>query len=579
MRRTTQRLLGLAVICSLAAACGGGGSSSRVANIPPGPPLPPAGVPLDMTSTVGVTPLTTITANGTAIVTITVNVRDINGSGLNAQTVSLNVTGDGNILTPQSGATNASGIFIATLASTKAEMKTISAVVNPGIGQILLTIQPTVAYDPVAIGSPDPNQSTLVANPLSGLNSNGSDASALTITVRDSSGVAIPNTPVALSSDAGTSFTATTGMTNGSGVFLSSMTSTQAGAKTIRLLIDSAGANVLSASRPVIVFNAPPGTPDPTQSNFAASPIQGITADGVDVSNLTITIRDPAGNTLAGETVNLAVTGTSTTLNPASGTTDAQGVFTSTLSTTAPGVKTVSAIINPGASQVTLDQKPTISFSPPLVPNKFQSTVEVTPMTGVFGNGKQTADITLTVRDLNNNPLPGRPVMLMSSGTNNTITAMSGNTDGSGVFTATISTTTPEMKILTGVIDPGGSPIEIDTKPDVTFDAVPPGPSAALSTATATPTMGILANGVATSMITVTVVDAANCPLNAQMVSMASNGTNDTFTPMTGMTDINGVFSCTLVTTDPGTKTVTVTMNPGASQVVLTAMPQITFVP
>ncbi|MDF1663606.1 MAG: Ig-like domain-containing protein, partial [Planctomycetota bacterium] len=137
MRRTTSRWLSLCTAVFFAVACGGGGGSSqRIANIPPGPPLPPAGVALDMTSEVSVSTSAGLTANGTEITTITVNVRDINGTGLNAQTISLSVTGTGNILTPSSGATNSMGQFIATLASTSAEQKMISASVKTSMPPI-----------------------------------------------------------------------------------------------------------------------------------------------------------------------------------------------------------------------------------------------------------------------------------------------------------------------------------------------------------------------------------------------------------------------------------------------------------
>jgi hypothetical protein len=579
MLKTTKRLLSLMIVCMTAAACGGGGGGSTVANLPATPPLPPAGVALDMTSTVEVNPINNLTANGTTTTLISITVRDINNTGLVGQTVSVNVSGNGNILTPSSGATNALGVFTATLASTTAETKIISAIVNPGLGQIPLSIAPSIAFIPVAAGSPDPNQSTVVANPLAGLNSNGTDTTSITVTVRDTMGAVLANQPINLSSGSGTNFAAATGMTTGAGVFSTTMTATQPGSKTINAVIDMAGLNVLSASRPVVVFSAAPGTPDPSQSSFVASPITGITADGVDVSNLTVTVRDPSGATLANQTVNLSAVGTATALTPSSGTTNASGVFTATLSTTSPGVKAVTAIVNPGVSQVTIDTQPTVSFSPPLVPNKFQSTVEVTPNMGIFASGQAMATITITVKDVNNNVLPGREVMVSATGTGNNIAAMMGTTNGSGVYTTTISSTDAGLKTLTGNIDPSGTPIEIDTKPEITFDVVPPGPDAALSTVVANPTTGLTANGTDLSTITVTVVNAASIPLNAQMVSFSVTGLNNMLSMMTGMTDVNGVFTSTLTTTDAGTKTITATINPGASQVVLTAMPQVTYTP
>jgi adhesin/invasin len=84
-----------------------------------------------------------------------------------------------------------------------AETKTITATINPGVGQIVVAQQPTVDF--VA----DPNNisavlTTATASPASGVLANGSAISTITVTVRDQNGNAVAGQAVQLSSTAAT---------------------------------------------------------------------------------------------------------------------------------------------------------------------------------------------------------------------------------------------------------------------------------------------------------------------------------------------------------------------------------------
>jgi hypothetical protein len=140
-----------------------------------------AGAPSATTSTVAASP-TSITVNaGTS--TITVTVKDANGNAVSGSSVVLSATGTGNTLTPPSGPTNASGVFTATLQSSVAEAKTVSATAGgtaitqtaavqvtdqppPGITQTLLTAGTnptnTTVYSTASI-SPAPNTLVTIA--------------------------------------------------------------------------------------------------------------------------------------------------------------------------------------------------------------------------------------------------------------------------------------------------------------------------------------------------------------------------------------------------------------------------------
>lgn len=79
-----------------------------------------------------------VRADGVAAVALTVTVRDADGNPLEGHTVELSSTGDGNVLVQPADATDESGVTRGTLASTVAEVKVITARVNPGDDEVLL---------------------------------------------------------------------------------------------------------------------------------------------------------------------------------------------------------------------------------------------------------------------------------------------------------------------------------------------------------------------------------------------------------------------------------------------------------
>jgi len=123
------------------------------------------------------------------------------------------------------------------------------------------------------------------------------------------------------------------------------------------------------------------------------------------------------------------------------------------------------------------------------------STVVAAPLS-LTANGVATTTVTITVRDALGNPLVNRPVGLQVSGTGNII-IQPAPTDGSGVTTGTLRATVAEQKAITAVVDPGPSQVVLNQQPVVTFQ---PGPvNAGVSSVTALPTSGLVADGSAQS--------------------------------------------------------------------------------
>jgi hypothetical protein len=105
--------------CIVRAEIEGGLGDQSVVNINPGQVSP-------SNSTISVS-TNQVVADGTSTVTITVTLRDVNNNAVPGKNVAVSSTGTNNIFTGNPGTSDANGRVIVTLASTKAEVKTISA--------------------------------------------------------------------------------------------------------------------------------------------------------------------------------------------------------------------------------------------------------------------------------------------------------------------------------------------------------------------------------------------------------------------------------------------------------------------
>jgi protocatechuate 3,4-dioxygenase beta subunit len=273
-------------------------------------------------------------------------------------------------------------------------------------------------FDIVANG-PSLSTSTLSANPTQ-LTVNGT--TTLTVTVRDQYGNPIAGQTVSLSSSGSTvGFLPRggSGTTDASGVFTATYRSTSSGTKTVTASFAGLSLNT------TVTFLA--GAPSVSRSSMVVSPTT-VTANGTSTTSLTVTVRDAYGNPVAGQAVNLSATGTGNTLQPASGTTNASGVFTATLSSTKAETKTVTATFS-GSS---ITKMVTFVIGSPA---SSTSSIIASPST-VAADGTSTTTLTVTVEDVSGNPVAGQAVTLSSSGSANVFAPASGTTSASGVFTS-----------------------------------------------------------------------------------------------------------------------------------------------
>lgn len=176
-----------------------------------------------------------------------------------------------------------------------------------------------------------------------------------------------------------------------------------------------------------------------------------------------------------------------------------------------------------------------------------KATLTATP-SSVAANGSSTATITFTVLDGNDRPVPDAPVTVGATGSSNTLGDSSGTTNSSGVFATTLASTVAEAKAVTA------SSGSLSRTATVTFRAE--APSSRTSTVSASPST-VLANGLATTTILVTLRDANDNPVSGASVSLSATGTDNRFEVSSGTTDGLGVFTTMLASTVAESKRVT----------------------
>ena len=320
--------------------------------------------------------------------------------------------------------------------------------------------------------------------------------------------------------------------------------------------------------------NGPDSAVDATGSSVAVSTSSGVVANNVDSSTISVVLLGSDGSPLVGWTVTPSISGTGNTLAPPNGVTDASGTFQALLTSTMAEVKTVSVTVTNGESVVLVDQ-PSIEFIGDAANvDSAASTVTANPASGLVADDSDLSTITVTVVDVNGNRVPGAAVQLAATGAGNTLTQPV-VTDAMGVATGTITSSVEEVKTITATVDPGGTADVLTQQALVGFGAITV--DGGLSSVTVTPDFGVLADGIESAAIVVTVRDQAGIPIADQSVTLGVNGASNVITPATGTTDSNGVFSASLTTTLAGVRVIQATVNPGASAVVLGDTPSTEF--
>jgi invasin-like protein/Big-like domain-containing protein len=236
-------------------------------------------VPAVSASLSTVSAISPIAAGGTSAITVTVN--DAGGQLLSGVAVTLAATGSNSITQP-TGPTDADGRATGTLHGSVAGSSTITAVA----GGVTLSQHPVVD---VTAGPPDAGASTVSAAPATIVA--GSGTSIVTVTVRDVFGNAVGGAAVSLSSGGtGVSLGTPSGFSNSSGVFTSTLSSTDP-----QQLIVTASVEGMAMTQTVGVTVTPAG------GGSGGTIVEAVLTSGHDANNLRVYTTGslaPAANAL-----------------------------------------------------------------------------------------------------------------------------------------------------------------------------------------------------------------------------------------------------------------------------------------
>ncbi|EOY5726419.1 invasin domain 3-containing protein, partial [Enterobacter cloacae] len=217
----------------------------------------------------------TITANGTAVATLSLVARDVAGNAVTGKAAALSFpfTGVGGLsVTGITESPAGSGNYTASVSGTEAGTATLRAALD-GSMTAGLSAQLVLAPDSVTAGV------TALTAESDNAVADGTATNSVKATVKDAKGNPVPGITVSFSATNGATV-ASTGVTGSDGTVTMTVTSTVAGASTVTA---SAGSSSQTAS---VTFT--PGDAAGAKSTLTAS-AGSITADGSSTSLLTLT--------------------------------------------------------------------------------------------------------------------------------------------------------------------------------------------------------------------------------------------------------------------------------------------------
>ena len=436
-----------------------------------------------------------VTADGTATSTITVQAKDASGNNLTASGGAVVLSENGSA-TISAVTDNNDGTYTATITNTVAEAITISGT----IGGNAITDTAAVTFTAGAASAAD----TTISVSSSSVTADGSSTSTITVQAKDSSGnnLTASGGAVVLSENGSAIISSVTD--NNDGTYTATITNTVAEAITISGTI---GGNAITDTAAVTFTTGAVSAADTTISVNTAS----VTADGSSTSTITVQTKDASGNNLTAS--GGAVTLTSTGSGSISSVTDNNdGTYTATITNTVAEAITISGTI--GGNAITDTAGVTFTAG---AASAADTTISVNNAS-VTADGVSTSTITVQTKDASGNNLTssGGVVALSENGSAN-ISAVTDNNDGT--YTATITNTVAEAITISGTI--GGNAIT-DTAA-VTFTA---GAASAADTTINISNATVDPDGTSTSTITVQAKDSNgnNLTSSGGAVALTENG-------------------------------------------------------
>ncbi|XTZ39993.1 Ig-like domain-containing protein [Salmonella enterica] len=461
-------------------------------------------------------------ANGTDTNSVKATVTDANGNIVAGRTVSF--TADNGATIATSGTTDAKGEVTITLISTRAGQSNVTASIN-GSNQ-------SQAVNFVADNSTAQVATLVVVK--DNATANGTDTNSVKATVTDASGNILAAQVVSFTADNGASITAN-GTTDAKGEVTMTLTSTKAGQSKVTASVNGSSQNQM------LTFVADAATAEITSLVVVKDDAK---ADGSDTDSVKATVSDANGNLLSGQSVSFTADNGATIA--ASGTTDAQGEVTMTLTSSKAVQSKVTASVN-GSSQ-----SQTVSFVADSTSAQVTSLVVVKDQ--AIANGTDTNSVKATVKDANGNLLAGQSVSFKAD--NGSTIAADGTTDAKGEVTMTLTSTKAGQSNVTASVNGSSQSQLINFVADNTTAQIASGSLVVVQN-------NAQADGSQTNSVKATVTDANGNLLSGQTVAFTAD--NGATIAASGTTDAQGEVSMTLTSNTVGQSAVTASIN-GSSQ-------------
>ncbi|WP_172435810.1 Ig-like domain-containing protein [Sediminicola luteus] len=402
------------------------------------------------------------TADGNETETITVQLRDASGNVINQAGVGVtfNVTGSA-VLSSATATTDTSGVATITVTNTIEETVDVTATVDHdanGATAELAIVNGSPAQVAFSNAPIDVTGSGTEISAADGAaTADGTETETITVQLRDASGNVINQAGVDVTFNVTGSavLSSATATTDASGVATITVTNTIEETVDVTATVDH---DANGATAELAIVNGSPGQVafsnapiDVTGSGTEISAADGAaTADGSETETITVQLRDASGNVInqAGVGVSFNVTG-SAVLSSATTTTDASGVATITVTNTVAETVDMTATVdhdNNGATAelaIVNGSPASINFVPGSL-NASASTI-VTTANNAIADGTATNTVTVTIRDVNANPIPNIAVIVALTGTGSAVVGtIAPNTDMNGEISIDMTNILPE---------------------------------------------------------------------------------------------------------------------------------------
>ncbi len=489
---------------------------------------------------------TCVATNGTAVAdgvdfdTITVTLLDNGSNPVVGHNVALAALGApaGVVISPPSGPSSAAGVVMFTVTSTVAHPAGVQFQATDTDDVVVITQTATVVF---VAGPTDPATSTVVATNGTAV-ADGVDFDTITVTLRDALNNPVPGHDVgliAVGSPPGVAITAPGGTTSDpGGQVVFQVRATQPQNVTFR---------ATDLTEPVVItqtaaVNFTANLTNDGNSTVDPADLNPVPADGVSTKAITVTLRNSLNNPVPGHVVSLATVAPNVTISALAGTTsNAAGQVVFLVRSTQAQVATFTARDETQALNLTDTAQVTFVAA---TTNAGTSTVTAAAGTAV-ANGAAFDTITVTLRDVNSNPVVGHTVTLAAVGspTGVTIAPASGISNAGGVVTFQVRSTVtyPAPGVEFRATDTTDNIVITQTA----FVVFTPDTTSATNSTVVAAAGTAIADGVAFDTITVTLRDGLNNLVPGHNVTLAALGApaGVTITPASGVSNASGVVT------------------------------------